>query len=117
MEIETEGRAVYRLINLFSETQGLISIEDATDSIFIHAVEVSKHNKGRLKQYKGVAGALLAFACRKSFESNYEGFVSFVAKTDLVNHFIETYGAKILFKNRLCFETKESLNLIEKYYK
>ena len=49
-------------------------------------IENAKFNKGRNKLYKGVAGNLVAFACKTSFENGFDGVVSFIAKSQLIDH-------------------------------
>ena len=80
-------------------------------------IESSKFNKGKNKLYNGVAGNLIAFACKKSFEKGYLGIVSFIAKTQLIDHYKKTLGAKIFDYNRMYIDTKEALILTEKYFK
>lgn len=81
-------------------------------------IENAKFNKGRNKLYKGVAGNLVAFACKISFERGYDGFVSFVAKTKLVEHYKKTLGAKQFGSgNRMYIGTKEALALVNQYFK
>lgn len=50
-EIKDKTKEVYKLttINNPSIIQGLISIEDMKDHIFMHLVENSKFNKGKIK--------------------------------------------------------------------
>jgi len=79
--------------------QGLISITDKGDHIFMDLIESAKFNKGNGKLYKGVAGNLVAFACKTSFEKGYEGVVSFIAKTQLIDYYTETLGAKLFSGN------------------
>lgn len=80
-------------------------------------IENAKFNKGKNKLYKGVAGNLVAFACKTSFENNYDGVVSFIAKTELFEHYKQTLGAKLFGYNRMYIDTKESLMLTNKYFK
>jgi hypothetical protein len=40
-----------------------------------------------------VAGNLVAYACKLSFQLGFEGFVSFTAKTKLIKHYEESLGA------------------------
>ena len=44
------------------------------------------------KQYENVAGCLIAYCCRLSFEKGYDGFVSLVPKTQLIKHYQKMYG-------------------------
>jgi hypothetical protein len=83
----------------------------------MNLIENAKFNKGKNKLYTGVAGNLVAFACKSSFERGYEGVVSFVAKTQLIEHYSQTLGAKLFGRNRMFIDTKEAYFLTAKYYK
>ena len=52
----------------------------------MHLVENAPFNKGKNKIYAGVPGNLVAFACRLSFQRGPEGNVSFISKSQLVQH-------------------------------
>jgi hypothetical protein len=80
-------------------------------------IESSKFNKGEKKLYKRVAGNLVAFACKVSFESGYHGVVSFIAKTQLINHYTDTLGAKLFGGNRMFIDSREAYVLTKKYFK
>ena len=68
-ELKDETKEVYKLTTVNNPTiiQGLLSIEDKTDHIFMHLIESSKFNKGKGKVYLGVPGNLVAYACKVSF--------------------------------------------------
>jgi len=88
---------VFKLKMLIDERiVGLICLVDhpisAENAIEIECLEVSKGNIGRNKRYDGVAGLLIAFACRESFKRGHEGFVFLKPKTGLIRHYIEAYG-------------------------
>lgn len=87
-EIEAKDKMVFKLTtnNNPNIIQGLICLADKGDHVFMELIESAKFNKGKNKLYKGVAGNLVAFACKLSFELKYEGIVSFVAKTSLIEH-------------------------------
>jgi hypothetical protein len=72
-EINDTTNEVYKLTTTNNPTiiHGLISLTDKDDHIFMNLIENSKFNKGRNKLYKVVAGNLVAFACKLSFEKNY----------------------------------------------
>lgn len=118
-EIKDKTKSVYCLTTLNNQDiiQGLISLIDKGDHIFMDLIESSKFNKGKNKLYKGVAGNLVAFACKTSFEKGYNGVVSFIAKTQLIDHYTQTLGAKLFGGNRMFIDTKEACILITKYFK
>ncbi|MCX6298696.1 MAG: hypothetical protein NTY72_06340 [Bacteroidetes bacterium] len=97
--------------------QGIISLTDKGDHIFMELIESAKFNKGKSKLYRGVAGNLVAFACKLSFEKKYEGVVSFIAKTQLIKHYQESLGAKLFSDNRMYIDSKEAYQLTKKYFK
>lgn len=118
-ELQQPAREVYKLtiVNNLSVIQGLISLEAKTDHVYMHLVESAPFNKGKMKVYSGVPGNLVAFACRLSFQRGFDGNVSFISKTQLINHYIETLGAFHFGGRLMIIETKAALNLIDKYFK
>jgi len=117
-EIRQNDRKVFKLVieNNPDIIQGLISITDNLDHIFMNLIESSKFNKGKRKLYEGVPGNLVAFACRLSFEKGYDGIVSFIAKTILIKHYERTLGAKIFRGNQMYIDTPEALKLLRQYF-
>lgn len=113
------SKQVFKLITINNPNiiHGLDSLTDKGDHIFMDLIESAKFNKGKSKLYNGVAGNLVAFGCKMSFELNYKGVVSFVAKTQLISHYEQSLGAKIFNGNRMFIDTKESLTLTTKYFK
>ncbi len=83
----------------------------------MHLIENAKFNKGKNKLYKGVAGNLIAFACKESFSKGYDGIVSFIAKTKLIRHYQDTLGAKVFHANQMYIDTSESMKLVNRYFK
>lgn len=82
----------------------------------MHLLENSPFNKGKSKVYSGVAGNLVAFACKLSFQRGHEGNVSFLSKSNLIEHYVKTLGA-IHFGGRIMIiETNSALKLIQKYF-
>jgi hypothetical protein len=117
-EIKEQTKKVYKLttINNSSIIQGLISLEDKKDHLFMHLIESAKFNKGKDKIYYGVPGNLVAFACKLSMENGYEGFVAFDAKTALIKYYEHTLGATHFRGQRMYIQTKAALRLIEQYF-
>ena len=118
-EIKDKSKAVYKLstANNSSVIQGLISIEEKEDHIFMHLVESARFNRGKDKTYFGVPGNLVAFACKVSKERGYEGFVAFDSKTVLVKHYQETLGAIQLRGQRMYLDDIAAQKLIYQYFK
>jgi len=108
---------VYKLtiVNNPTVIQGLVSLEVKEDHVFMHLVENAPFNKGKTKVYAGVAGNLVAFACKLSFQRGHEGNVSFISKTQLINHYEKSLGAYHFGGRLMVIETKAALKLIDKY--
>lgn len=118
-EIIDETKEVYKLSTIENQTiiQGLISIEEKTDHIFMHLVESAKFNKGKSKIYIGVPGNLVAFACKKSFDMGYDGFVSFESKSALIEHYKKTLEAIQIDRQKMYINSNGAKKLIFKYFK
>ena len=88
-EFQKPDRDVYKLTIVNNQTvvQGLISLTVKTDHVYMHLIESAPFNKGKNKVYVGVPGNLVAFACRLSFQRGFEGYLSFLSKTNLINHY------------------------------
>jgi len=117
-EFKQPERDVYKLtiVNNQSVIQGLISLEIKSDHVYMHLIESAPFNKGKTKIYSGVPGNLVAFACKLSFQRGHRGNVSFLSKTQLINHYIESLGA-IHFGGRvMVIDTQAALKLINKYF-
>ena len=118
-EIKDKTKQVYKLTTISNPTiiHGLISLTDKGDHIYMDLIESAKFNKGKAKLYRGVAGNLVAFGCKMSFEKKYDGVVSFIAKTQLVEHYEQTLGAKLFGGNHMFIDSKEAFILTTKYFK
>ncbi len=118
-ELKDKSKQVYKLTTVSNPAiiHGLISLRDKGDHIYMDLIESAKFNKGKNKLYRGVAGNLVAFGCKLSFEKKYDGVVSFIAKTQLVEHYEQTLGAKLFSGNRMFIDTKEAFILTTKYFK
>jgi len=66
--------------------------------------------------YSGVAGNLVAFACKLSFQRGHQGNVSFLSKSQLVHHYEKTLGAFHFGGRVMIIETQSALKLINKYF-
>ena len=117
-EFKDPIKEVYKLniVNNPGVIQGLISLEVKSDHVYMHLVESAPFNKGKSKMYSGVPGNLVAFACKLSFQRGHEGNVSFLSKSQLIEHYEKTLGA-IHFGGRIMIiETQTALKLINKYF-
>jgi len=118
-EIKDKTKEVYKLTTTNNSLiiQGLLSIEDKQDHIFMHLIENAKFNKHKNKVYLGVPGNLVAYACKVSVDKGYQGFLAFDAKTALVKHYQETLYATHFRGLRMFIETNAALRLISQYFK
>ncbi len=119
LEFRASQNEVYKLTTVNNPTiiQGLLSIEDKEDHIFMHLIESAKFNKGKDKLYIGVPGNLVAFACKISNERGYEGYVAFDSKTVLIEHYKQTLGATHLIRQRMFVDPIAAARLISRYFK
>jgi len=118
-QLKLNDRETYKLVirNNPKIIQGLISISDLGDHIYMHLIESAKFNKGKTKIYTGVPGNLVAFACKFSFEKGYDGYLAFDAKTVLVRHYQETLYATHFKGTKMIIETPAANRLINQYFK
>lgn len=117
-EFKHNNRKLYKLLVKDDKTiQGLISLQPVENYIEMHLIETAPHNYGKSKKYIGVPGNLVGFACKMSFDSGFEGFVAFTAKTQLIQHYIDTLGAELIFRNRLSISGNSAKRLVNSYYK
>ena len=118
-ELKDDAKEVYKLTitNNLDIVQGLLSITKEADHVFMNLLENAPFNIGRNKLYEGVAGNLVAFACKLSFQYGFDGFVAFTAKTKLINHYEESLGAYHFGGHRMILPTESAKLLVEKYFK
>ncbi|MDP2059323.1 MAG: hypothetical protein Q8J97_06275 [Flavobacteriaceae bacterium] len=118
-ELNNDLNEVYKLTIVHNSDiiQGLLSIKREADHIFMNLLENAPFNIGKNKLYEGVAGNLVAFACKLSFQYGFEGFVSFTAKTKLIEHYEKTLGAYHFGGHKMIIPTEPSRLLVQKYFK
>lgn len=102
-------------------TQGLIACREiksqkgAEGYIEVVLVESNPKNVGEEGRYKGVGAHLFAIASKLSMELGYEGYVYFVSKTDLVEHYEETLHATLIGDRKMLLSSEASQYLIDVY--
>ena len=118
-ELADNTKEVYKLsiVNNPGIIQGLLSLTIRPDHILMDLVESAPFNIGKNKLYEGVAGNLVAYACKLSFQYGFEGFVSFTAKTKLIRHYEKTLGAYHFGGHRMIIPMISAEKLVEKYFK
>lgn len=88
------------------------------EMLFMNNIELAPENIGANKKHEHVAGCLLAYACRKSFEigsGNYNGYLSFDSKTNLIDLYQSQYGASLAMGNKMYFSPEAGKKLMKKY--
>ncbi len=80
-------------------------------------LESAPFNRGKNKLYEGVAGNLVAYACKISFQQGYNGYVSFTSKIKLIDHYGKTLGAVQHGGQLMIINTIAANILIDKYFK
>lgn len=117
-EFKKPDRDVFKLtiVNNQKVIQGLVSLSVRCDHVYMHLIESAPFNKGKNKMYAGVPGNLVAFACKLSFQRGFEGYLSFLSKTNLINHYEKTLGAIHVGGLVMIINTSAALKLINKYF-
>jgi hypothetical protein len=116
-----EGAQFYKITlkDSPSKLEGLLMITLINDEmLYMNNLELAPHNYGSKGKYENVAGCLIAFACKKSFElgrGNYLGFLSFDSKTELISLYEEKYGAIWAMGQKMFIDPGQGRKLMEKY--
>src|SRR5690606_15977876 len=118
-ELKTPTREIYKLTisNNPDIVQGIVSLEVKSDHVYMHLIESAPFNIGRDQTYLGVPGNLVAFACQLSFQRGKEGYVSFLSKSKLTEHYEKTLGAKHFGRQLMVINNATALKLTNKYFK
>ena len=118
-EFDNNVREVYKLTisNNPNIIQGVLSLTIESDHIYMDLLESAPFNRGRNKIYEGVAGNLVAYACKLSFQNGFDGYLSFTAKTKLIDHYIKTLHAYRFGGHLMIINTIAAKILIDKYFK
>ena len=117
----------YKILALYVEgdnrIQGAISIRENPQnmSIEIDIVESAPFNssynrKVKDKEYNEVGICLFTEVCKRSFEIGYDGYVEFIAKSNLVKYYMDNMRAIPIDAQRMYINTSGAKWLIEKYY-
>ena len=118
-ELADNAKEIYKLtiVNNPEIIQGILSLTVESDHILINLLESAPFNIGKKKLYEGVAGNLVAYACKISFQYGFEGYVAFIAKTALIKHYEKVLGANHVGGQRMIISTKAANVLVQKYFK
>ena len=118
-ELKEKNCQVFKMTTVENRSiiQGLVSLIIEDKYITVNIVENAKFNRGKNKVYRGVGGNMFAFACSRSMDMGFRGFVGFVAKTSLVKHYEETLGAEVAIGQRMFITDISAEKLIHQYFK
>jgi hypothetical protein len=118
-ELDDNTREVYKLTisNNLNIIQGILSLTVEPDHIYMDLLESAPFNRGKSKLYEGVAGNLVAYACKISFQNGFDGYLSFTAKTKLIDHYIKTLGAYHFGGHLMIINSIAATKLINNYFK
>ncbi|MBO9613112.1 MAG: N-acetyltransferase [Dyadobacter sp.] len=99
------------------EILGLISLDyqASNRAIEIRLIANASEHTGRRKRYERIAGSLIAFACSKSVEAGFGGFVYLRPKTKIIDHYRSEYGFKYTGFSMI-IEGSNSEILINRYH-
>lgn len=78
-ELDDNTKEVFNLhiANNPNIVQGLLSFTIQSDHVYMDLLESAPFNRGKNKLYEGVAGNLVAYACKVSFQHGFDGYISF----------------------------------------
>jgi hypothetical protein len=118
-ELADNSKEVYKLtiVNNPGVIQGLISLTVRADHIYMHLLENAPFNIGKNKLYEGVAGNLVAYACKVSYQHGFDGYISFTSKTKLIAHYQKTLKAQPVGGQLMIIDSAAANILIDKYFK
>jgi hypothetical protein len=118
-EFDNNKKEVFKLTIVKNPNivQGLVSFTVNDDHIYMDLLETAPFNLGRNKLYEGVAGNLVAYVCKTSFQKGFGGYVSFTAKTKLIEHYKTTLNAQLFGGQLMVINTAAANILIETYFK
>ncbi|WP_454943291.1 hypothetical protein [Fusobacterium hwasookii] len=117
----------YKILALYVEgdnrIQGAISIRENPQnmSIEIDIVESAPFNssynkKVKDKEYNEVGICLFTEVCKRSFENGYDGYVEFIAKSNLVKYYMDNMRAIPIDTQRMYINSSGAKWLMQKYY-
>jgi len=115
-----KGYEIYELRLVDDDViQGLIALKHFRNQYYTHVdiVESAPSNLGSKGKYTGVGAHLFAIACKLSWDVGNEGYVQFVSKTDLIDHYKRELKAKHIDGNTLYIDSYAAVDLINKYLK
>lgn len=109
---------VLKVVDAPNIVHGLLQLKTDGEMVIMNLIEISPENLGGgNKRLDDVAGCLIAFACRESFKAkgNYQGYLSFQSKTELIVLYQEKYGAETAGGQMMFIDPTQGLRLISQY--
>lgn len=116
-----EGAQIYKIVlkDSSEKIEGLLMITLINEEmLYMNNLEVAPHNYGKSGAYENVAGCLIAFACKKSFElgkGHYLGYLSFDSKTELIPLYEKKYGATWAMGQKMFIDPGNGKKLMREY--
>ncbi len=114
-----DGCEIYALtLKDSTEIEGLIALKHFRSQFFtfVELVEAAPRNYGHNGKFMGVGAHLFAIACKLSWDVGNEGYVQFVAKTALIEHYQKTLNAKLIDSQKMYIDSEGAIELIKKYF-
>ena len=117
-EYNIPDREIFKLtiVGNYSIIQGVVSATMSSGYVEMPLIETAPFNYGSHKMYSGVAGNLVAFVCKLSFERGFDGYVGFIAKVKLIEHYEKTLGAVHIGTQRMIIQQPQAKVLVNKYF-
>lgn len=116
-----KGYTIYALrLKDCSEIQGLIAVKVIKEDSAVHIdiAETAPHNLGSSGKFKGVGGHLFAIAIKHCLEAGYDGFIYFIAKTKLIEHYkTKLYAKQIGNTQNMYIDERNAMLLYGTYFK
>jgi len=99
------------------EVIGLVSLECQPKNLAIEIklIANAREHLGSKKRFDRIAGSLIAFVCKKSFDLKFDGYVYLKPKTSIIPHYRQKYGFRDT-GNCLFLDTYNSIKLINEYH-
>lgn len=118
----------YQILALYANgddrIQGAISIKPKKDNLTIEIdiaesapFNSSYNKKVKGKEYNGVGAHLFAEVCKRSFDLGYDGYVEFIAKTNLISYYQKELGAVVIGGQKMVIDEFSAKKLVDRYYK
>ncbi|WP_342088318.1 hypothetical protein [Dyadobacter sp. OTU695] len=120
-DFEWKRQLQFEIYGLFLECPGqvigLVSLECQPKNLAIEIklIANAREHIGSNKRYDRIAGCLIAFVCKRSFDLKFDGYVYLKPKTSIIRHYRQKYGFSDA-SNCLFSDTYNSGKLIDQYH-